>query len=263
MRWTTCAIRSTTTPISTTNGGGEALAYALMVLAREGAAAVGDLRYYADVKGDAFATPLAQAQLGAALASLWRSDRGPMRCSAGRRRRWMRCTDRDASRSSRADYGTNYRDAAAVLTLAVEAGSNAVDREALTDRHRHARQQPVDARGDLGAAGGQCADRPARAPRASLIDGAARRRARWSRVLDAGALRPVVVKNDRRRYHADASPPMACRPNRNRRAATAMPSRAATTRWTASRLTLDERGGRHPAGRRCWRSRPLARARRG
>ena len=49
--------------------GGEALAYALMVLAREGAAAVGDLRYYADVKGDAFATPLAMAQLGAALAS--------------------------------------------------------------------------------------------------------------------------------------------------------------------------------------------------
>ncbi|OZA17763.1 MAG: PAN domain-containing protein, partial [Rhodobacterales bacterium 17-64-5] len=37
--------------------GGEPLAYALMVLAREGAAAVGDLRYYADVKGDAFATP--------------------------------------------------------------------------------------------------------------------------------------------------------------------------------------------------------------
>ena len=49
--------------------GGEALAYALMVLAREGAAAVGDLRYYVDVKGDAFATPAAMAQLGAALAS--------------------------------------------------------------------------------------------------------------------------------------------------------------------------------------------------
>ena len=43
--------------------------YALMVLAREGAAAIGDLRYYADVKGDDFATPLAQGQLGAALAS--------------------------------------------------------------------------------------------------------------------------------------------------------------------------------------------------
>ena len=49
--------------------GGEGLAYALLVLAREGAAAVGDLRYYADVKGDAFSTALAQAQLGAALAA--------------------------------------------------------------------------------------------------------------------------------------------------------------------------------------------------
>ena len=48
--------------------GGEDLAYALMVLAREGRAAIGDLRYYADTRADAFATPLAQAQLGAALA---------------------------------------------------------------------------------------------------------------------------------------------------------------------------------------------------
>jgi alpha-2-macroglobulin len=38
------------------------------VLAREGAAAMGDLRYFADVKGDAFDTPLAAGQLGAALA---------------------------------------------------------------------------------------------------------------------------------------------------------------------------------------------------
>lgn len=32
----------------------------------------------------------------------------------------------------RADYGTAYRDAATVLTLAAEAGSQAVDREAVT-----------------------------------------------------------------------------------------------------------------------------------
>ena len=49
--------------------GGEPLAYALMVLAREGAAAIGDLRYYADVKSEAFDTPIAAAQLGAALAA--------------------------------------------------------------------------------------------------------------------------------------------------------------------------------------------------
>ena len=51
------------------DAGGGAYAYALMVLAREGAAAMGDLRYYADEKGGDFATPLAAAQLGAALAA--------------------------------------------------------------------------------------------------------------------------------------------------------------------------------------------------
>ena len=51
------------------DAGGEDIAYSLMVLAREGAASMGDLRYYADVKGADFATPLAAAQLGAALAS--------------------------------------------------------------------------------------------------------------------------------------------------------------------------------------------------
>lgn len=42
---------------------------------------MGDLRYYADVKGDDFATPLAAAQLGAALASYMAIRAGPMRCS--------------------------------------------------------------------------------------------------------------------------------------------------------------------------------------
>jgi uncharacterized protein YfaS (alpha-2-macroglobulin family) len=112
--------------------GGEALAYALMVLAREGAAAIGDLRYYADVKGDAFATPTAMAQLGAALAAYGeqaRADAMFARAAAA-----LDAATQDVEQLFRADYGTSYRDAAAVLTLAVEAGSNAVDREALTDR---------------------------------------------------------------------------------------------------------------------------------
>ncbi len=115
------------------DNGGEALAYALMVLAREGAAAVGDLRYYADVKGDAFATPIAQAQLGAALASY--GDQ--VRADAMFRRASVRMdalSGPEVEQIFRADYGTNYRDAAAVLTLAVEAGSTAIDREALTNR---------------------------------------------------------------------------------------------------------------------------------
>lgn len=112
--------------------GGEALAYALMVLAREGAAAIGDLRYYADVKGDAFATPTAMAQLGAALAAYGEQRRADaMFARAGAA---LDAAAVETEQLFRADYGTVYRDAAAVLTLAVEAGSAAVDREALANR---------------------------------------------------------------------------------------------------------------------------------
>ncbi len=110
--------------------GGEALAYALMVLAREGAAAVGDLRYYADVKGDAFATPMAAAQLGAALASY--GDQTRADAMFARAAAMLKAAQPDtASQIFRADFGSNRRDAAAVLTYAVGAGSNAVDPEAL------------------------------------------------------------------------------------------------------------------------------------
>ncbi|MFB9150833.1 MG2 domain-containing protein [Roseovarius ramblicola] len=108
--------------------GGEDIAYALMVLAREGAAAMGDLRYYADVKADAFATPLSLAQLGAALAAYGdpvRADRLFSQASAR-----LAEADRGAQ-GWRSDYGSALRDRAGLLTLAAEAGSEAVDRAAL------------------------------------------------------------------------------------------------------------------------------------
>lgn len=110
--------------------GGEDIAYAFMVLAREGAARMGDLRYYADVKADAFSTPLALAQLGAALASYGdqtRADR--MFAAAGR----LTGVSEEERHVWRADYGTQLRDRAAVLTLAVEAGSRAIDTATLVD----------------------------------------------------------------------------------------------------------------------------------
>ena len=107
--------------------GGEDVAYALMVLAREGNAAIGDLRYYADTRSQAFATPLAQAQLGAALASYGDQSRAD---------RMFRLASQhilkpEPSSGWRPDYGSHLRDAAALLTLAVDAGSQVVDQAAL------------------------------------------------------------------------------------------------------------------------------------
>ncbi|WP_435257376.1 alpha-2-macroglobulin family protein [Thioclava sp. FR2] len=115
------------------NGGGQALAYALMVLAREGAAAIGDLRYYADVKGDDFRTALAQAQLGAALASYGDQSRADamFRRAAARMDALMQT---ETEQLWRADYGTHYRDSAALLTLAIESGTQVVNRETLIGR---------------------------------------------------------------------------------------------------------------------------------
>src|SRR5205085_8525889 len=55
-----------TAPEPGKNGGRE-LAYALYVLARNGTAPIGDLRYIADVKLADVATPIAKAQIAAAL----------------------------------------------------------------------------------------------------------------------------------------------------------------------------------------------------
>ncbi|NSY40093.1 alpha-2-macroglobulin family protein [Leisingera sp. ANG59] len=112
--------------------GGEEIAYALLVLAREGAAQMGDLRYYADVKGDAFATPLSAAQLGAALAAYGdqrRADRMFARAA-----QMIGNETRNEARLWRADFGTRLRDTAGVLALAAEAGSEAVDRASLSAR---------------------------------------------------------------------------------------------------------------------------------
>ncbi|SLN11813.1 hypothetical protein TRL7639_00095 [Falsiruegeria litorea R37] len=109
--------------------GGEDVAYALMVLAREGAASMGDLRYYADVKAEAFATPLAVAQLGAALAMYGDQTRADalFARSAG----LFEEHGFGDNAYWRADYGTTQRDAAGLLALAAEAGSVTAQNAAL------------------------------------------------------------------------------------------------------------------------------------
>ncbi|KGJ05341.1 hypothetical protein SAMN04487972_10645 [Paracoccus halophilus] len=106
-----------------------ALAYALAVLARERAATVGDLRYYADTAADSFSTPMAAANLAAALASYGdqlRADR-----LFARARDLVDLTT-DEAPDYRPDYGTRLRDATALLAVAADAGTQAIDLTGLT-----------------------------------------------------------------------------------------------------------------------------------
>ena len=103
--------------------GGEERAYALYVLARNGRAPIGELRYYVDAQLDRFATPLARAQLGAALAMLGDRPRAERAMTAA----FKAVTERDDGLARR-DYGTGLRDGAALITLASEAG---IDRDSI------------------------------------------------------------------------------------------------------------------------------------
>jgi uncharacterized protein YfaS (alpha-2-macroglobulin family) len=92
------------------------LAYAAYVLARNGRPVMGDLRYLADTKMDAFTSPLSRGQIAAALALL--GDR------ARAQKAFLAAVDllrsgRDTG-EYRADYGSRLRDGAGLLTLAAE-----------------------------------------------------------------------------------------------------------------------------------------------
>jgi uncharacterized protein YfaS (alpha-2-macroglobulin family) len=104
-----------------------------MVLAREGQANVGDLRYYADERAGAFTTPLAAAQLGAALAAYGDQLRADDMFQRAQKLIEGAPPEPDYA-YWRADYGTNRRDAAAVLALALESGSTAIDQSWLLSR---------------------------------------------------------------------------------------------------------------------------------
>ena len=95
--------------------GGEDRAYALYVLARNGRAPIGELRYYADTRLDRFATPLAKAQLGAALAMMGDKERAQRSFNAA-----ISDLGEMTVTGLRKDYGSGIRDGAAVLTLASE-----------------------------------------------------------------------------------------------------------------------------------------------
>ncbi len=119
--------------------GGEAVAYGLYVLALNQRAAISDLRYFADEQLDKFATPLARAQLGAALALYGESDKARTAFRSARDLLATQIADQSAD-DGRTDYGSALRDAAGLLTLAAASPGDApVGIDALTQLVEEAR----------------------------------------------------------------------------------------------------------------------------
>ena len=109
------------------DNGGEDVAYALYDLARAGRAAMGDLRYYHEARLSAFGSPLAKAQLGAALALYGDTTRANAAFAAA----VAALEVPDNPRQYRRDYGSRLRDTAGVLALAAEFKPQSVDLTAL------------------------------------------------------------------------------------------------------------------------------------
>jgi uncharacterized protein YfaS (alpha-2-macroglobulin family) len=96
--------------------GGRDLAYGLYVLARNGAAPIGDLRYLADTKLSHLATPIAKSQLAAALALVGDKARAERVYGAA----LDALAPKPVIEFGRVDYGSALRDAAALVSLASE-----------------------------------------------------------------------------------------------------------------------------------------------
>ncbi|PXA88353.1 alpha-2-macroglobulin [Nostoc sp. 3335mG] len=109
--------------------GGEGIAYALYDLARAGRVAMGDLRYYFEARLKAFGSPLAQAQLGAALALYGDSTRAADAFSQA-----VDSLGEPRSNRYRDDYGSRLRDLAGVLALAAEFKPAGVDLTSLANQ---------------------------------------------------------------------------------------------------------------------------------
>jgi uncharacterized protein YfaS (alpha-2-macroglobulin family) len=101
-------------------GNGEALAYTLYVLARNGSAPIGDLRYIADTKLGDIKSPTAKAQIAAALGMLGDRARAERAFAAA----LESLAPTPELLSDRTDYGSTLRDSAALVSLAGEAGAS-------------------------------------------------------------------------------------------------------------------------------------------
>ena len=100
--------------------GGRDLAYGLYVLARNGTAPVGDLRYLADTKLNNLATPIAKSQLAAALALVGDRSRAERVYAAA----LESLAPKPVLEFGRVDYGSALRDAAALVSLGNEGNAS-------------------------------------------------------------------------------------------------------------------------------------------
>ncbi|BCH23999.1 alpha-2-macroglobulin family protein [Mesorhizobium sp. L-8-3] len=97
-------------------GRGSEIGYSLYVLARNKKASVGDLRYYADTRIEAFSSPMAVAHLAASLALYGDAQRAERAFQAA-----LTLAKNTAEYDYyRSDYGSKLRDGAAMLALAAE-----------------------------------------------------------------------------------------------------------------------------------------------
>jgi len=118
--------------------GGRDLAYALYVLARNGAAPLGDLRYIADSGLAEVATPIAKAQIAAALGMLGDRPRAERAYAAALAA--LAPQPPALLAAGRSDYGSRLRDAAALVTLAAEGDAPRAIRDASLRRIDDARE---------------------------------------------------------------------------------------------------------------------------
>jgi uncharacterized protein YfaS (alpha-2-macroglobulin family) len=96
---------------------GNEIAYALYVLARNKRASISDLRYFVGSKLSQFKSPLAKAQLAAALGLYGESVPATRAFNAA----YSAAITKVPAKYTRDDYGTSLRDRAAILALAAEA----------------------------------------------------------------------------------------------------------------------------------------------
>ena len=186
-------------------GAGEPLAYALYVLARNGRPVIGDLRYLADTKLDAFKTPLAR---GAARRRAGDARRPGARRQGVRRRARRRSQPSRTTGCSRPDYGSRLRDGAGTAGAArrgqaqLRRSSRRRDRRGRRHRRQGARRAHLHqhAGEELDGARRRGAGR-ARARSASSRSTASRSKGalyrNWARLRPRPAISATLV-NDRR-----------------------------------------------------------------